>query len=320
MHDLAYTAAERRNQHEHRLGFTARSKVELIDGLDAFVNGDKRIGMSTGIARNAKQVNSAGPVFIFSGMGPQFWNMGRALLASEPVFRGVLERCDALWQKHCDWSLIDALMASETGSRMDQTAVAQPTNFALQVALAEVWRAWGITPSVIVGHSAGEVAAAHVAGMLSLEDAVKVIFDRSRLQQLTAGEGSMAAVGLSLEDAQAALNGYEDRVSIAAINSPSSVTLSGDAEAIAEIVRGLSTRQVFARMLAVPRFIITVPKWIGFRPRTTCRRSQTCIRSRTQFQSSAPSPAALRTRQLSTPLTGGRMFENRCTLRAPFRP
>ena len=148
-------------------------------------------------------------------------------------------------------SFIDALMASETTSRMDQTAVAQPTNFALQVALAEVWRAWGITPSVIVGHSAGEVAAAHVAGMLSLEDAVKVIFHRSRLQQLTAGEGSMAAVGLSLENAQAALKGYEDRVSIAAINSPSSVTLSGDAEAIAEIVRGLSARQVFARMLAV---------------------------------------------------------------------
>jgi acyl transferase domain-containing protein len=112
---------------------------------------------------------------------------------------------------------------------MAQTEVAQPANFALQVALADLWRAWGIVPDAIVGHSAGEVAGAYVAGTLSLEAAVRVIFHRSRLQQRTTGTGMMAAAGLSAQEGQDLVAAYPGRLSIAAINGPGSVTLSGDA-------------------------------------------------------------------------------------------
>ncbi|MBO0801398.1 MAG: acyltransferase domain-containing protein, partial [Blastocatellia bacterium] len=186
-----------------------------------------------------------------SGMGPQWWAMGRQMLEQEPVFREAVERCDEALRRHANWSLLEELLADESRSRMSEAEVAQPANFALQVALAALWRSWGIEPDAIIGHSAGEVAAIHVAGVMNLEEAVRVIFHRSRLQQRATGKGKMAAVGLSLAEAERAIEGYEDRVSLAAINSPMSVTLSGDADAIEEIARTLELKEVFCRILQV---------------------------------------------------------------------
>lgn len=134
---------------------------------------------------------------------------------------------------------------------MTETAVAQVANFALQIALVALWRSWGIEPDAIVGHSAGEVAAAYVAGSLTWDDAVLVAFHRSRLQQQTTGQGQMMAVGLPPKEAQRVLEGYEERISIAAINSPSAVTLVGDGQALQDIKQFLEEREVFCRFLKV---------------------------------------------------------------------
>jgi acyl transferase domain-containing protein/aryl carrier-like protein len=246
--DLCYSASLRRSHHDYRLALVGRSHQELAGSLDAFLAGATRQGLSSG-----HHVSGHRPriVFVFSGMGPQWWAMGRQLLDQEPVFREAVERCDELLRRHASWSLLEELLADESRSRMGAAEIAQPANFALQVALAALWRYWGIEPDAIIGHSAGEVAAIHAAGVMDLEEAVRVIFHRSRLQQRATGKGKMAAVSLSSAEAERAIESYEDRVSIAAINSPLSVTLSGDADAIEEIVRSLELRQVFCRILQV---------------------------------------------------------------------
>jgi acyl transferase domain-containing protein/aryl carrier-like protein len=246
--DLCYSASLRRSHHDYRLALVGRSHEELAGSLAAFLAGETRQGLSSGhpVFGHRPRI-----VFVFSGMGPQWWAMGRQMLEQEPVFREAVERCDELLRRHANWSLLEELLADESRSRMSEAEIAQPANFALQVALAALWRSWGIEPDAIIGHSAGEVAAIHVAGVMNLEEAVCVIFHRSRLQQRATGKGKMAAVSMSLAEAGRVIEGYEDRVSIAAINSPMSVTLSGDADAIEEIVRALELRQVFCRILQV---------------------------------------------------------------------
>ncbi|MHC5771974.1 MAG: acyltransferase domain-containing protein [Nostoc sp.] len=140
-------------------------------------------------------------------------------------------------------SLWDELRASEEHSRINETVVAQCSIFAVQVALSALWRSWGIIPDAIVGHSVGEVAAAHVAGVLSLEDAIRVIFHRGRLQVAAAGLGKMLAIALTEQEAETAIAGYEDKVSIAAINSPQRLTLSGDTQALEKIAQSLNCKK-----------------------------------------------------------------------------
>ena len=246
--DICYTASLRRGHHSHRLAVAGNSKEELTENLSAFLAGETRTGMSS-----ARSFPDSEPklAFVFSGMGQQWWAMGRTLLSEEPVFRETIQRCDELLRQYADWSLLEELTAFEENSRINSTQIAQCAIFSVQVAIAALWRSWGIIPEAIVGHSVGEVAAAHVAGVLSLEDAVRVIFHRSRLQAKTAGTGKMLAVGLSLESATLVLAGYEDRVSVGAVNSPSSVTLSGDGNTLEEIAKSLELKEIFCRFLQV---------------------------------------------------------------------
>lgn len=246
--DLCYSASMRRSHHDYRLSLVGRSREEFVETLTAFLAGETRPGLSSGHLVSGQRPKLA---FVFSGMGPQWWAMGRQLLEREPVFREAIERCDELLRRHANWSLLEELLADESCSRMGEAEIAQPANFALQVALAALWRSWGIEPDAIVGHSAGEVAAIHAAGAMSLEEAVRVIYHRSRLQQRATGKGKMMAVSLSLQEAERALKGYEDRISIAAINSPGAVTLSGDADALAEVAQSLEREQVYCRLLQV---------------------------------------------------------------------
>lgn len=246
--DICYSASLRRGHHDHRLTLVADSKAALLENLTAFSDKETRLGMSSGRLVPGK---SSQLVFVFSGMGPQWWAMGRELLNSEPVFRKTIQQCDALLQKYTNWSLLEELTASEEQSRINETQIAQPAIFAVQVALNALWRSWGIVPDVIIGHSVGEVAAAHIAGVLNLEDAIQVIFHRSRVQAKAAGKGKMLAVGLSSEEVASYLKGYEEKVSIAAINSPSSVTLAGDSKALEEISQSLQQKEIFSRFLRV---------------------------------------------------------------------
>ncbi len=248
LHDICYSASLRRSHHDYRLALVGSSRQQMIDKLDAFLAGEAQAGLSTG----RKMVGDTPRLaFVFTGMGPQWWAMGRQLLAEEPVFRSVMETCDRLLSRYTSWSLLAELTADEHTSRMNETQIAQPANFALQVALAALWRSWGIVPDAIVGHSAGEIAAAYVAGALSLEDAVCVIYYRSSLQHRTTGMGKMVAVGISKEEAENAIAGHEDLVSIAGINSPGAVTLAGDETALEKVLQPLRERDVFCKYLRV---------------------------------------------------------------------
>ncbi|MEW6730187.1 MAG: SDR family NAD(P)-dependent oxidoreductase [Acidobacteriota bacterium] len=248
LYNICYTASVRRSHHEHRLAIVAHSQEEFQERLEAFLAGENRIGMSTSFCKRDRSVRLA---FVFSGQGPQWWAMGRELLTREPVFRAVIERCDKLLSEYASWSLLKELTVEEEQSRINETEITQPAIFALQVALAALWRSWGVIPDAVVGHSMGEVAAAHVAGVLNLPDALRIIYHRGRLMQRTTGQGKTAAVELPLEEAQRALAGYEATLSVAACNSPTSTTLSGEPAALETVINTISEQGVFARLLRV---------------------------------------------------------------------
>nr|MBA3470516.1 SDR family NAD(P)-dependent oxidoreductase [Herpetosiphonaceae bacterium] len=246
LRDMIFTAAVRRSHLEYRLGLTAHSQPELAALLEAYLNGEARPGLAQSTRRLDRQPKVA---FIFSGQGSHWFQMGRELFEKKAVFRAVMEECDRRLRQHVDWSLLEEIAAPEERSRLDQTCIAQPAIFAVQVALAALWRSWGIMPDLIIGQSVGEVAAAHVAGALSLEDAIRVIFHRSRLMQQVAGQGRTAVVGLPLEQARLVLAGWDDLLSVAGSSSPASSVLSGDPQALERVLKSLEKQGIFCRFL-----------------------------------------------------------------------
>jgi acyl transferase domain-containing protein/acyl-CoA synthetase (AMP-forming)/AMP-acid ligase II/acyl carrier protein len=244
--DLAYTAAQRRTLHDHRLAIVARDAAGLRDCLKAYLANEPRAGLVSGVALPNREPRVA---FVFSGQGSQWWGMGRDLLDREPDFLDAVTQCDAIFRPIAGWSLIEVLRSENNSERLDETLCVQPVVFALQVGLAELWRSWGVTPAAVVGHSLGEVAAAYVSGAISLADAVRIVWHRARLQHEARGQGRMAAVGLSADESRAAINGLHDFVSVAAINGPNSTVWSGDPESLEKALRGVRQRDVFHRML-----------------------------------------------------------------------
>lgn len=246
LQDVVYSAAYRQSHHPHRLAVTAHNRIEMIEKLRSFAEGGQPEYTVSGVLSADKQKI----VFVMTGMGPQWWGMGRQLFQQEPVFKNTVEQCDQIFQAISGWSIKEAMLAEEEQSRMDETSVAQPANFVLQAALTDLWKSWGIEPDAVVGHSVGEVASAYASGSLSLEDALTVSYHRSRLQQTLAGQGGMLAVGLPESEAESLIED-EPKVSIAAVNSPTSVTLAGDREALERLAELLEEHDIFHRMLRV---------------------------------------------------------------------
>ncbi|GEO82311.1 type I polyketide synthase [Pararhodospirillum oryzae] len=230
-----------------RLLVVAQDRDEAGTLLEAFAEGVQGPGVMVGTA------SAQGPLaFVCSGMGQQWWGMGRDLMAREPVFAAKIAEIDALFAALADdVSLADLFSMDEQGSPINQTQMAQRAIFAVQIGLATLWEALGVRPDFVVGHSIGEVAASHIAGALSLPDAVTICFHRARLQSRLAGRGGMLAVGLSEEAVAAFLKEGGDAVAVAAINSPGSVTLSGPVEDLRRLHDLFEARQIFARSLAV---------------------------------------------------------------------
>ena len=248
--DFAWSCAVRRSHHTTRLSVTAHSRERLLDLLAAYAADQSRAGVASGRADEKQPPQLA---FVFSGQGPQWWGMGRELLERDPVYRGAIEDCDAQLRTIATWSLLQELTRDETSSRMNDPAIAQPAIFAVQYALARLWSSWGLQPAAVVGHSVGEVAAACVAGALTLSQAVELIYHRGRCMDFGGSHGRMLAVGASVQETLGLLSRYNGDVSLAAINSPQSVTLSGDGEALANIAAELESRQVFGSFLRVDR-------------------------------------------------------------------
>lgn len=245
--DLGYTLSQRRSHLNYRRALVVDSITDAQQQLQSLAEA----GHISAIRASTPPPKLA---FVCSGMGPQWWKMCRGLLDDYPAFTESLLRSDRELSRHTGWSLIDELRADETRSRMGETDVAQPANFAIQVALAAQLREFGIVPDAVVGHSAGEVAAHYLSGMLTFEQAIYVIYHRSRLQQRTSGQGRMLAVGLSAEAFMAAIddaarNAVGAQISIAAVNGPSTVTVAGERDVLEEIARQLEDAGVFNRFL-----------------------------------------------------------------------
>ncbi|MER6699601.1 amino acid adenylation domain-containing protein [Streptomyces fimicarius] len=246
--DLGHTLAHRRQHLPERLSVVYSTRASLDEALAAHGRGEPHPRVVHGRARESADRRL---VWVFTGMGPQWWGMGRQLLAEEPVFREAVEACDRALREFADWSLIEELTADESVSRMSETWLAQPANFAVQVALAALWRSHGVLPDAVVGHSTGEIAAFHAAGVYSLRDAARIVVHRSRLQQTLAGTGAMLAVSLSEDEAERRVRPYRDRVSVAAVNSPTAITLAGDEAALTLLAEELRAEQQFAKFLTV---------------------------------------------------------------------
>ena len=246
--DIAFSAFSRRSHYSHLLAVVGESPKELAGQLRKFADGQVNpVALATQVKR--KKRPKVG--FVFSGQGGQWNRMGRQLAEREPVFRHALEDIDACFQELAGSSLLEELDKPEGESRIDDTLVVQPAIVAIQLALLKLYEHYGIRPNGVMGHSIGEVAAATAAGALSLEDAVRVIYHRSRAQERTAGKGGMLAVGLSPDEASKLIEGHDGRVSIGAINGPEMFTLSGDSEPLRRIAELLEARGVFNRPVRV---------------------------------------------------------------------
>jgi acyl transferase domain-containing protein/NADPH:quinone reductase-like Zn-dependent oxidoreductase/acyl carrier protein len=253
--DVCYTAARRRSHHEERLCVVARSAAEAADRLAEYLAGEAGVGWVAGSSPDGPRRKVT---FVFPGQGGQWPGMGRGLWHSEPVFRAAIERCSEAMRPFTEWSLMDefgghadAPHAGQETSELPPIDKIQPMLFALQVGLAELWRSWGIVPDAVIGHSMGEVAAAFVAGALSLQDAARVVCRRSALLRRLSGRGAMAVVGLSLAEAEKAVAGYAGLVSVAVSNSSAATVVSGDSAAVAELMAVLEGREVFVRPVEV---------------------------------------------------------------------
>ncbi len=247
--DLCFSAGTRRNHWDHRLAVIARSEKELAERLDCVLRGEDHPDIMTGIAAQAAPRKL---VFVFSGQGSQWPGMGRELWRQEPVFRAALERCDEALRPCLGWSLLDRLLGGGSEERgLVEIDAVQPALFAIQAALAALWRSWGIEPDAVTGHSMGEVAAAHVAGVLSLEDAGRVICARSRLLKGLSGLGGMVVVGLSGEETASRLGPQGNDLFIAASNGPRSTVVAGEDEALSELVAALERDGTFCRRVNV---------------------------------------------------------------------
>lgn len=247
--DICYTASVRRTHHDHRLSVLGRSLSEIGEQLDAHLAGEARRGVASG-----RKVPDTKPkiAFVFPGQGSQWLGMARRLMDQEPVFRTTLETCAQALSRYADWSLLDEIRADAAVSRLEELDVVQPVLFAVQVALAAQWRAWGVEPDAVVGHSMGEVAAAYVAGIIGLDDAARIICRRSQIvRRRASGHGRMAAVSLPLEATEAMLTGYADRVAVAACNGPTTTLISGEADALVELSALAERRDIFFQFVKV---------------------------------------------------------------------
>ena len=247
--DLCHTAAFHRAHHPHRLALLAGTRAELAERLDAFLDG--RVGTGVRVGRVPPR-EAAPKAFVFSGQGAQWWDAARDLVASEPTFRRELGHCAAVLREVWGRDPEAELTAPAGASGLHRTEVAQPVLFAVQVALAGLWRSWGIEPDAVLGHSVGEVAAAHVAGALSLEQAARVITERSRVTT-RAAPGRLVAVELGLEEAEQRISSPDGRVFVAAVNSPRWTVLSGDAEAVEALQEELLAEGTECRILPLDR-------------------------------------------------------------------
>ncbi|KOV87892.1 type I polyketide synthase [Nocardia sp. NRRL S-836] len=244
-HDVALSLAVDRTHFDHRAVVVGDDRQALLDGLAALRDG----GQAPGLVRGKRRDVTGGTVFVFPGQGTQWPAMARTLLNDEPVFAAALVGCADALARHVDWSLFDVLRERPGAPSLDRVDVVQPVLFAVMVSLAALWRSAGVRLDAVIGHSQGEIAAAHVAGALSLADAAAVVALRSKALTGITRAGGMASVPLPATVVLDRIAG--EPLSVAAVNGPSSTVVSGDREALERVVEALRAEGVNARTVPV---------------------------------------------------------------------
>ena len=246
--DVCFTANVGRAHFAHRLALTCETREQLRRDLQGFAEGEssKRLRHAHTPGRRRPRV-----AFLFTGQGAQYVGMARELYETQPTFRDALDRCDEILRPVFERPLLSVLYGEAEPARLDETAYTQPALFALEYALAELWRAWGVEPDFVFGHSVGEYAAACFAGAFTLEEGLGLVADRARLMQSLPSSGEMAAVFTGAERVAAALESDRGRVSIAAINGPAHTVVSGKREAVRAALRRLAADGITTRALNV---------------------------------------------------------------------
>ncbi|WP_406491173.1 SDR family NAD(P)-dependent oxidoreductase [Streptomyces sp. NBC_01604] len=245
---VAATLAHHRTHFEHRAVVQAGDRDALLTALRRLAEGQPEPDQIVG----PQQARPHGKVaFVFPGQGSQWTGMARDLLDSDAVFADELDRCDAALRPFTTWSVASVLRGDAGAPSLDRVDVVQPVLFAVMVSLAAVWRARGVRPDAVIGHSQGEVAAACVAGALSLNDAAAVVALRSQALTDLSGTGTMAVVALPHTEVTARLAEHDGRISVAAVNSGRSTVIAGDTDSVESLLADLDRQQVFARRLDV---------------------------------------------------------------------
>ena len=240
---LCYSAATGRSHFSYRAAFAADDPLKLAHALNDFAAGRATPGAITGVAgRRAPKL-----ALLFTGQGAQYIGMGKKLYEAHPIFKATLDRCAKLFESHLEHHLLEVMWTSET---LHQTEYTQPALFAIEYSLAKLFEEWGIVPDLLLGHSIGEYAAACVAGVFTLEDAVRMVAARGRLMQSLPMGGRMISVVIDEVSAKAAIAEFPT-VSIAAVNAPQSIVLSGEGQAIDTIVGRLDSQGIKTTELSV---------------------------------------------------------------------
>ncbi len=251
--DICFTANTGRSHFNHRLAIITSDKQDLADKLTKIIAGQEPLGVFSG----KRPSNNKSPkiAFLFTGQGSQYINMVRQLYQTQPVFRRTLDQCEEILKSYLEKSILEVIYpenSKESNSPLiNQTAYTQPALFAIEYALFQLWKSWGIEPNVVMGHSVGEYVAACVAGVFSLEDALKLIAHRGRLMQQLPSGGEMVAVMASYEKVNQLIAPYAEKVAIAAINGPVSTVVSGAAEAIKTVRDNLEAEGIKTKQLKV---------------------------------------------------------------------
>ncbi|MFD3466027.1 SDR family NAD(P)-dependent oxidoreductase [Streptomyces sp. NPDC058682] len=244
--DIGFSSVTTRAQLERRAAVVATDRGALLAGLSALSVADPAAHVFEGRPVTGKTV------FVFPGQGSQWVGMAVELLESSPVFAEEIAACGEALSEFVDWRLEDVLRGVEGAPSLERVDVVQPALWAVMVSLAALWRARGVEPSAVVGHSQGEIAAACVAGGLSLTDGARIVALRSRLVlEELAGRGGMVSVALPVDQVEDLLQAYEGRVSVAAVNGPSSVVIAGEPGALDELIALCERDEVRARRIAV---------------------------------------------------------------------
>jgi acyl transferase domain-containing protein/D-arabinose 1-dehydrogenase-like Zn-dependent alcohol dehydrogenase/acyl carrier protein len=243
--DVANFLATTRTAFEQRAVVLGKDRGELVEALKALAEGKDTPSVARGHARTEQR-----PVFLFPGQGAQAQGMALGLIESSPAFAKHMAACEQALAPHVDWSLTEVL-ADEDAKWLDRLDIVQPALFAVMVSLAKLWRECGVEPAAVVGHSQGEIAAAHIAGALSLEDAALIVAERGKAMAKIAGKGGMLSVSLTPGQLTPYTEQLGERVSLAAINGPASLVLSGDPEALDEVEAACEGDEVRAKRIAV---------------------------------------------------------------------